>query len=148
MVAMVRVVLFVSALAACKSPGTITLDFDLDGSACAAFGSGSAAIDHYVLYAEPDTSCASCGCGACAGSHPAVLICPSSNGAECTRATFADQAIALDPGIWAVVLEAYSSGAGSSASLLASQCIDVEIDHDGQMGGTAAPGSDGSSACD
>src|SRR6185312_16335347 len=147
MVAMVRVVLLVGALAACKSPGTITLDFDLDGSACAAFGSGSATIDHYVLYAEPGIDCSSCGCGTCAGSHPAVLICPSANGAECKRESLAGQVIALDPGIWAVVLEAYSSGAGSAARLLASECIDVVIDHDGQMGGPASLGSDGCSAC-
>ena len=143
-----RVLWLAIALVACKSQGTITLDFDLDGSACAAFapGSASAPIDHYVLYSVLDETCTACACGACAGMHRTVLTCPEPDGTECTLAALGDRSIVLDPGLWTVVLEAYGAG-GSAASLLASQCIAVVVHQDGQMDGMLAPGSDGCQAC-
>ena len=121
-----RFVLF-AVLAACKSPGTITLDFDLDGTTCAGFGSAAS----YLMYAEPGTGCNACACGGCAGTGSAVVIaCPS-----CSKDQLHGLALDLSPGVWSVVVEAYDPS--DPPMLLESQCLDVTIDADGTQGSTA-----------
>jgi hypothetical protein len=155
------ILLVAAALCGCKSPGTITLDFDLDGSTCAAFGSpywttgaGSAArcddmsiaIDHYVLYAEPDGSCSVCACGGCPGSPNSVTACPDALGNACTSVD--DLELDLPPGSWAVVLEAYAKGNPTRPScLVASQCIQVTVDADGTRSGTDELAEGGCAVC-
>jgi hypothetical protein len=111
-------------VAACKSRGTITLDFDLAGTTCTDFGSAAS----FVLYAEPGTGCSACACGACAGAGSNVVIgCPTASDGSCTRDDLADRGLDLSPGVWSVVLEAYDV----TSTLIASQCLDITVDADG-----------------
>jgi hypothetical protein len=124
-----RVVAIMCLVVACKSRGTITLDFDAT-FAC----TGSPAIDHYVLYAEPGLACVTCDCGGCAGAHSGtVLACPGAGSETCTNVTGVN--IALPAGAWAVVLEAY----GSDGRMLADQCVEITVDEDGVSSEQAVP---------
>ena len=131
---------------ACKSRGTITLNFDLTGG-CSHF----AGDVHYTLYAEPGISCDVCACGACAGADPnQVIACPApDHPAPCTD--LHDLSLDLSPGVWAVVVQAHANGTGSGAPsldagagepVLASQCIDVIVDKDGTGTSSLGSGSD------
>jgi hypothetical protein len=143
------ILLVIAALCGCKSRGTITLDFDLAGSNCAPFGSaywadagvtcagadgGATAIqiDHYVLYAVQDASCIDCACGGgLTQSSHVVRVCPAGDSATpCMDVQ--GLAVDLSPGRWAVVLEAYAPAPeGSRPCLVASQCIEADVDADG-----------------
>lgn len=157
--------LLVAALCSCKSRGTIELDFDPDGATCTEFsagywmpgGAGAMAtcagtqvhIDHYVLYAEADTTCNSCECGGCVGTGTKVVrVCPDDSGQSCGT-DIQDLSLDLQPGLWAVVLEAYASAPqGSPPCLVANQCIEITVDADGtssSMAGLAEIG--GCQAC-
>lgn len=157
------VLLALVSVAACKTRGTITLDFDLDGDVCTPFGSaywstgegagatcrgtGSSgapiAIDRFVLYAEPDISCSSCACGQCFGTNPrGIQFCPDAAAADCSDVRGLD--LDLSPGLWALVLEAYAPASDDQlACLVASQCIDVVVDSDGVASSVLSPEANG-----
>jgi hypothetical protein len=155
--------LLVAALCGCKSRGTITLDFDLQGSSCLPFssdywttGSGTESrcdgatvhIDHYVLYAEADTECQNCPCGGCVGAGTKTArACPDDSGNPCNDVDAVHgRELDLSPGLWAVVLEAYASG--SLPCLVANQCIQITVDTNGVASSTPGlPEMDGCSVC-
>jgi len=121
------VVVMLAVMTACKSQGTITLDFELAagvGSACAGVTQDGSA--YYELYAEPQTSCDVCACGGCFGARSDEVVacrgCASVSGA----------AVSLRPGPWAVVLELW----GGDGRLIASECIDAIVDSDGTASST------------
>ncbi|MEO8550195.1 MAG: hypothetical protein ABI678_09475 [Kofleriaceae bacterium] len=122
-------------IAACKSPGTITLDFDLEGATCAGFGPDA----RYVLYAEPGVTCDDCGCGACAGAKSdGVLVCPhGTESVACEADAIHGRTLDLAPGVWAVVLEAYAGA--DPGTLVASQCVSITVDSDGTDSRVADP---------
>lgn len=111
----------------CKSPGTITLDFDLDGTGSG--GCGAPPGMAFVLYAEPGATCAACACGACAETRSGqALACPPPEQTRlCTKAEIEDSGLALAPGLWAVVLEVDDD----HGTLLQSRCLDITVDADG-----------------
>lgn len=122
------------AVLGCKSPGTITLDFDVDGSNCASFGSAAT----HVLFAEPRIACSACACGGCVGADPGgVVACPTAN-KSCGDVRGSE--LALTPGVWAVVLQAFD--ASEPPVLVGSQCLDVTVDADGTSS-TTLGGDDG-----
>lgn len=125
---MMRALVMVALVGACKSTGTIELTFDL--TVCDAgtndAGAGDAGTgDYVVIYGQKSTPCQDCICGGCFSrdSTPA-LACASGCSPDVLSAGVP---LDLSPGTWAVVVDVHAA----AGLLFASQCLDVMVDSDG-----------------
>ena len=132
---------------ACKTRGTITLDFD-DAIPCDAppgdarsDDGGSTGLDageYIVIYARDRTTCADCTCGSCFGRTTESSSACDDAADRCTLGSIRETGVDLDltAGQWAVVLDRYHL---ADNLLFANRCIDVTVDSDGTSTKTAVP---------
>lgn len=121
---MKHLALAVMLMLGCRSPGTISVDFTLSATseACGT----PPAQPRLIVYAEPRTFCSSCTCGECLGVEDDDEICGSAE-EDCEIGSPLD----LEPGHWAVVMSLWQQTGELGIALVASQCIDVDVDVDG-----------------
>jgi len=119
---MMRALVLVALLGACKTAGTIELTFDL--STCDGTDAGTG--EYVVVYAQQGMPCEDCTCGACfsTGAFMPALACASGCSPDMLSAGVP---LDLSPGTWAVVVDIHAAG----GLLFASQCLDVTVDSDG-----------------
>ncbi len=127
------------AVLGCKSPGTITLEFDFDLAHLPDCRSARPA-DYLALYAIPKLRCEQCTCGQCFGRDGAQLFCGKDEPCEVPGT-----ALDLDPEHWAVVLDLLEPGTAGD-TLVASQCLDIDVDEDGVASSTQT-GADSPAEC-
>jgi hypothetical protein len=123
---------------ACKTRGTITLDFDQaipcdaapdDGHPVDAGPDASVdAAEYVVVYAKDRTTCSDCNCGACFGRQTASASACADATDRCTSTAFATPAsrwiCRRESGQWC------STGTVLDDILFANRCIDVTVDSD------------------
>ena len=128
---------------ACKTRGTITLDFDNAipcdaGSDAGVPADGPDAGEYVVVYARDRTTCADCTCGNCFGRDTRSASTCDDAADRCTLDSIREGGVdlKLEPGQWAVVLDRYHI---ADDLLFANRCIDVTVDSDGTSSKTAEP---------
>lgn len=114
------VAVWLVVLAACREAGTISVTLPDLGSC----DGTPIATSFVVVFAEP-TDCDACLAGACFGQNEdgQVIEC----GEPCTVEDLHGQVLHLDPGHWAVVVEALDA----DKRILATACADVDVEGDG-----------------
>lgn len=115
--------LAVVALGACKTRGTIDIQFD-------GLDTCGPDVVNAIVYAERDLRCTQCeACGACFGSPGGVTGCPDSSDGLCDP-SLSDVDLDLSPGHWVVVVALLAPDPDGLREV-GSACVDIDVDADG-----------------
>ena len=129
MIRPVLVAVVVVLAGACKTRGTIEIDFEpAANDLCVPTATAK------LLYAEPNLTCEACECGACFGAKPdGVDGCPDG---FCEPGA-ADVELDLHPGHWAVVVALLDA----DGRQVAGGCVEIDVDADGVSSPDVAHGT-------